>query len=62
MLCMFMLVFECCYSASMYVILQEYVLLTECLFYSPNVVILGILLFVERFTLFSERLCYCHML
>jgi hypothetical protein len=51
MLFMFMLVFEFCYSAFVYVMLWEYALFSECLFYSPNVVILGILLFLES-------LCY----
>lgn len=50
-LCMFMLAFQCCYSTFVYVVLRDYELFTECLFYSPNVVILGILLFLER-------LCY----
>jgi hypothetical protein len=46
-----MLAFQCCYSAFVYVVLWDYELFTECLFCSPNVVILGILLFLER-------LCY----
>jgi hypothetical protein len=63
MLCMFMLVFEFCYSALVYVILWEYVLFTESLFYSLNVVILGILLFLERLCYFLNVCgivkCFC---
>ena len=40
----------------LYVILWEYVLFTECLFYSRNIVVFW------TFILFSECLYYCHML